>query len=79
MSDDYGTIVPEAIGIQTVHHGDPNSTAPHPDTIREILRAKVLDKTADLVDRQSAAEVLRLSFNERVAIPDSSAALRSAA
>ena len=34
------------------------------------LRAKVLDKTADITDRQSAAEVLRLSFNERPPIPD---------
>jgi hypothetical protein len=29
-----------------------------------------MDKTADIVDRQSAAEVLRLSFNERLPIPD---------
>jgi hypothetical protein len=69
--ESYGLQVPPPIGIQTIHHGDPNSTAPQPNVIRDILRAKVLDKTADLVDRQSAAEVLRLSFNERVAIPDS--------
>jgi hypothetical protein len=50
--------------------GDPNSTAPQPNVIRDILRAKVVDRNADLVDRQSAAEVLRLSFNEKVAIPD---------
>ena len=68
MSDEMYCYEPS--GFPTVS-GDPNSTAPQPNVIRDILRAKVLDKTADPVDRKNAAEVLRLSFNEKVAIPDS--------
>jgi hypothetical protein len=49
--------------------GDPNSTAPHVDTIREILRAKVKDPSADMADRQAARQVLRLTYNERVELP----------
>jgi hypothetical protein len=68
--ENYGLTIPEGIAFQTMTSGDPNSTAPQPNVIRDILRAKVMDKTADIVDRQSAAEVLRLSFNERLPIPD---------
>jgi len=46
--------------------GDPNSTAPQTNLIRDILYAKATDETADMADRRSAAEVLRLSYNERI-------------
>jgi hypothetical protein len=50
--EDYGLTIPEGISFQTMTSGDPNSTAPQPDTIREILRAKIKDPSADMADRQ---------------------------
>jgi hypothetical protein len=69
--EEYGLTIPEGISFQTMTSGDPNSTAPQPDTIREILRAKVKDPSADMADRQAAQQVLRLSYNERLEIPRS--------
>jgi hypothetical protein len=71
MSDEnHGLTIPEGIAFQTMTSGDPNSTTSQPNVIRDILRAKVMDETADMVDRQSAAEVLGLSYNERRPIRD---------
>ncbi len=69
MSEDYGTTVPEAIGIQTMHHGDRNDTCeslPHVNVVRERLRAAANNPELPEADRQAAREVLRLSYNERL-------------
>ena len=66
VSDTPAELQPEMKSPQI--SADSGSTGPQPNLIRDILCAKVMDKTADMLDRQSAAEVLRLSFNERVEI-----------
>jgi hypothetical protein len=74
MSDEnYGLTIPEGIAYQTMTSGDINDTCeskPHFDVVRQKLRDKVLDGSADLADRLAAQQTLRLSYNERLPIRD---------
>jgi hypothetical protein len=71
--ENYGLTIPEGIAFQTMTSGDANDTCetkPHFDVVRQKLRDKVLDGSADLADRLAAQQTLRLSYNERLPIPD---------
>ena len=45
--------------------GDPNSTAPHTDVIRELLKAKIKDPNTNPIDRESAKKILAITYGEK--------------